>query len=482
MSTPLKGVKLKNGTIGYFEYISYIDQQNLTEDQKAIARDNIGISSLGSGVGKTTTEGGEIFNDYSNNKAGEFAHAEGHKAEAIGYASHAEGGAHYDPASVATAPTQARGDFSHAEGISTEATGEGAHSEGFDTLAEGYYSHAEGMYSKAIGVDSHAEGYMTYAYNDSSHAEGVETNASGYASHAEGIGTHADNEASHAEGEGTRAGPICSHAEGYMTYAAGGSSHAGGFGSNALKDQSFATGFSTIANAVAQFACGKNNIKDNAQEFQFIVGNGAAASDLQRNNAFTVSTTGKATAYTTQSETGADYAEYFEWSDGNLSNEDRVGLAVTLDMDKIRLAQAGDEVLGVVSGTAAVIGDVAEWNWQNKYLKDDFGRTIWIMEEEFATMVNRETGEEYQKSMGFFPHQQINPDFDPNQTYIPRKERKEWDTIGMLGKLFAKDDGTCIPGGWAKVSKDGILTASSEKTNIRVMKRTKENIVWVLLK
>lgn len=454
MSTPLKGVKLKNGDIGYFEYISYADKQGLDDSQKAIARENIGISSLGSGVGKTTTESGEIFNDYNNNKAGEFAHAEGYKTEASGYASHAEGGAHYDPASVATAPTLAIGDFSHAEGVSTEARGEGTHSEGFETKAEGDYSHAEGKYSQATGDPSHAEGYMTYAT---------------------GI-------ASHAEGEETRAGQICSHAEGYKTYAAGGSSHAGGFGSHALKDQSFATGFSTISNAVAQFACGKNNIRDNAQEFQFIVGNGAATSDLQRNNAFTVSTTGKATAYTTQSETGADYAEYFEWSDGNLLSEDRVGLAVTLDMDKIRLAQAEDEVLGIVSGTAAVIGDVAEWNWQNKYLKDDFGRTIWIMEEEFATMINRETGEEYQKSMGFFPHQQINPDFDPNQTYIPRKERKEWDTIGMLGKLFANDDGTCIPGGWAKVSKDGILTTSSEKTNIRVMKRTKENIVWVLLK
>ena len=32
---------------------------------------------------------------------------------------------------------------------------------------------------------------------------------------------------------------------------------------------------------------------------------------------------------------GADYAEYFEWSDGNPTNEDRRGLCVVLDGDKI---------------------------------------------------------------------------------------------------------------------------------------------------
>ena len=32
----------------------------------------------------------------------------------------------------------------------------------------------------------------------------------------------------------------------------------------------------------------------------------------------------------------------------------------------------------------------------------------------------------------------INPNWDPSQIYIPRKERKEWDAIGLLGKLVVR--------------------------------------------
>ena len=34
-----------------------------------------------------------------------------------------------------------------------------------------------------------------------------------------------------------------------------------------------------------------------------------------------------------------------------------------------------------------------------------------------------------------FTHRKLNPDYDPNQSYISRADRPEWDVVGLLGKL-----------------------------------------------
>ena len=76
---------------------------------------------------------------------------------------------------------------------------------------------------------------------------------------------------------------------------------------------------------------------------------------------------------------GADYAEYFEWSDGNTSDEDRVGFTVVLDGNKVRKATSSDNasnILGAVSANPSVVGDTDIGAWKHKYLRDDFGRYI----------------------------------------------------------------------------------------------------------
>ncbi|GGF71172.1 hypothetical protein GCM10011332_26450 [Terasakiella brassicae] len=74
--------------------------------------------------------------------------------------------------------------------------------------------------------------------------------------------------------------------------------------------------------------------------------------------------------------TGADYAEYFEWVDGNPTNEDRRGWAVVLENGKIRKALAAEIPFGVISARPTVVGDNS-WNyWTDKYIKDDFGSYI----------------------------------------------------------------------------------------------------------
>ena len=187
---------------------------------------------------------------------------------------------------------------------------------------------------------------------------------------------------------------------------------------------------------------------------------------------FSVNWSGNVNANGTISGGGSDYAEYFEWLDGNPEGEDRVGLIVALSGDKIVLAQDGDDVLGIVSGTATVLGDNAEYTWSKIHLRDDFGRLIYE-----DVVFENEDGTTYTEK-----HPKMNPAYNPEEDYIARSKRKEWDVVGMLGKLYVRDDGTCGVGGYAKVGADGIATLSQEPTNMYVMKRTAANIVRVLFK
>lgn len=209
-------------------------------------------------------------------------------------------------------------------------------------------------------------------------------------------------------------------------------------------------------------------------DYAFIYGNGT--SNTSRSNAYTLDWQGNGTfAGTVSSSTGADYAEYFEWKDGNPNNEDRVGYIVTLDGDKIVKANYGDDILGICSGTAMVLGDSAEWNWSKRYLTDDFGRIIY---EDYDVDYKEDNGEITKRHI-HAPKQ--NPDYDTTKAYTKRADRPEWQIVGMMGKLYVRDDGSCVVNGYADV-KDGIATKATGKTNMRVMERINDSIVRVLLK
>jgi len=73
---------------------------------------------------------------------------------------------------------------------------------------------------------------------------------------------------------------------------------------------------------------------------------------------------------------GADYAEYFEWADGNPANEDRRGLFVTLNKDKIEIAPNTSDVIGVISGNPSVTGDSADLSWHKTTVRDEYGTPV----------------------------------------------------------------------------------------------------------
>lgn len=159
------------------------------------------------------------------------------------------------------------------------------------------------------------------------------------------------------------------------------------------------------------------------------------------------------------SNVGRDYAEYFEWSDGNPNEEDRVGLLVSLDGNKIALANENTIPFGIVSALPAVCGNTAGRTWHGQIKTDIFGR--WIFDEDGNPLPSDE--------------------FDSTLEYIPRSERPEWSPIGLVGQLVLIDDGTTEVNGFVKAKENGIGTHSETQTRFQVMERLDESHVRVLV-
>lgn len=350
----------------------------------------------------------------------------------------------------------AKGNYSHAEGYGTEAKYEYTHTEGYKTQATSSASHAEGYQTWTFGNGAHAEGY---------NASTLYQRAGGEGAHIEGYNPYSGNSSRYADSPGC-------HVEGYASTLPSGTNNA-----NAIHIE----GSYTIGSGAYQHIQGKYNIHDAENLYADIVGNGTANTDEGRSNAYTLDWNGNATYAGTISSAGADYAEYFEWLDGNPEEEDRVGYIVKLNGNKIEYANDGDDIIGVVSGTMTVLGDNAEWYWNKKYLTDDFGRVIYEEKAEYGERINRETGEPETVIIEIFTNPVINPEYDVDMPYLNRRIRPEWDAVGMMGKLYVRDDGTAQVNGYV-TAKNGIATASTGRTNMRVMERVKDNIIRVLLK
>ena len=155
----------------------------------------------------------------------------------------------------------------------------------------------------------------------------------------------------------------------------------------------------------------------------------------------------------------ADYAEYFEWADGNPDNEDRRGHSVVLTTDgKMRIATSEDDTadfLGIVSVEAAVVGDSAWSHWTGMCERDRFGQKVyedyellcWGPYDEESKSYKTQTTRQAMIDAGreadipedaitvVKQRQKLAADYDPDREYIPRKDRQEWQAIGLMGKL-----------------------------------------------
>ena len=163
----------------------------------------------------------------------------------------------------------------------------------------------------------------------------------------------------------------------------------------------------------------------------------------------------------TLTQNSYDYAEYFEWEDGNPDNEERRGFTVVLtDAGLIRKATSDDdpeEIMGAISGTAAVLGDAAMYDWDGKYEIDEWGTRIlddvvtisWTEEDENGESINHSYKETEVPSGVIVPEDagrkehkeyRLTADYDPEQEYVPRDKRPEWGIVGLLGKVRIRDE------------------------------------------
>ena len=383
------------------------------------------------------------------------------------------------------------------------------------SLFSSYASNATSEGAVTLGCGdllSSSTGSIAMGYNFSDSNGDDRINSSAYGSIAGGCGIkggiQASAEGAIALGYATNHGKIISSAQGAIALgcqstgyqednitASGLGSVAIGPGATAGSTNSIAIGYHVNSGIENQTALGKCNIAQTSADetkYGLIFGNGT---DAARANAFTLDWTGNATfAGTVTSASGADYAEYFEWKDGNKDSEDRVGYIVTLDGNKIVKAKAGDDILGIISGCATVIGDNAEWNWQGRFERDEFGRIIYDQVEQFIDTPdpdwepNPEKPDEevpmIKKSLGYFPVPRENADYDPTKEYSNRSNRPEWDTVGMMGKLYVRDDGTAAINDYVTVSAttDGVATKAEGRTSMRVMERVNDHIIRVCFK
>ena len=260
-----------------------------------------------------------------------------------------------------------------------------------------------------------------------------------------------------------------------------------------------------------------------AATWNFLEAYSANGGDLE----FKLSGAGNGTCDGSWTGGGADYAEYFEWEDGNPDGEDRRGFAVSLVGNKIKKAEPGEQVIGVVSGNPSVVGDAAALKWSEKYLKDDFGTyltepcEVWSWDEqvlvepaqdavpaqyekrlvpvrvrlgesdieELAEMdvlisAGRDAAEAIYKTVKHsyefdkipegvvvpdnkevtvVQRRVLNPAYDPNAKYVPREARKEWDCVGLMGKLRVRK-GQVVGDRWVKMRD---VSASVEEWLVR---------------
>ena len=161
----------------------------------------------------------------------------------------------------------------------------------------------------------------------------------------------------------------------------------------------------------------------------------------------------------TFSTSNADYAEFFEWVDGNPDNEDRRGHSVVLTTDgKIRIATADDdtsEFLGIISVESGIVGDSAWASWTGMHERDRFGQIVyedyellcWGPYDEDNQSYKTQTTRQAMIDAGReadIPEDAITvtksrkkfaADYDPDRKYIARSDRPEWSAVGLMGKL-----------------------------------------------
>lgn len=488
-----------------------------------------GIFCFGEGSNNIITQNASYCHiEGSSNKldgtGNKYSHAEGFENISNGAYSHIEGYGNKINHSIKidSGGTLYMGDISHAEGYKTVVNGFASHSEGYSTHANGNYSHVQGYLCKANGDCSFAGGNNSSANGAASFAFGENLTTSPSVNNQFVIGKNNTNsDALFIIGSGSNSSSKKNSFEVYSDRITINDPISNGFeitNCNTVKlievgqdegeyksiillksnidllklNNIFSIKIgnteysikSIISSSVSATITFNNKILDeyiNTNTNPATIKNGTSVSVVGLKD-YTLDIYGNAIigSPNNKSETNSrlfvygeifanktsinhnsDFAEYFEWDDKNINNEKRYGYFVSLtEKGTIKIANSTDDILGVCSATASVIGNDAAFEWQGKYLKNEVGET------------------DYDEN-GLA---KINPEYDASKKYIPRSQRPEWTTIGLLGQVYLYDDGTCIPGKYCKPTDNGKGTFSDDKSDYKVIKRINDHTIKILIK
>ena len=280
----------------------------------------------------------------------------------------------------------------------------------------------------------------------------------------------------------------CAISIGYNTYSSASNAISIGRSCSSVSEGAIAIGTNNYNRSVGSVMCGigakstneRLTTLDNTIGDVLVIGNGRYTESLlgyitdididdMYSNAFRVNNSSGAFVNGAYNTSGADYAEFVkEWYDGNPNNEDRVGYMVTIKNGKLYKANEGDYIIGITSGNPGVVGNSDEcYYW--KYEKDKFNRII-IEDKKIKVPMTDKDGNaildmDNRPIMTTITARQkkLNPNYDPDQSYIERAKRPEWDYVGMRGIVPCRDDGTCEEGGFCKCGIDGMATKADTR-------------------
>lgn len=237
----------------------------------------------------------------------------------------------------------------------------------------------------------------------------------------------------------------------------------GGYGNNVTGSQCVTAGHDNSVGGINSIVAGSDHDISNTSDAVvcgdgatcrgeavfYVAGNGTNTATIDRLGYVTAS------AYNTN---GADYAEYFEWADGNPNGEDRRGMLVQLASDKIKYAH-GDDIDGIVSVNPSVCGNDFELYWHGKYAADRFGA---VLRDEDGKAI-------------------ISAEYDESREYIPRSQRKEWSPIGLCGQMIVRDNGKCQEKDYVS-ARYGIGVPTTRNTRIKCLKRISDDLILCLIR
>lgn len=162
--------------------------------------------------------------------------------------------------------------------------------------------------------------------------------------------------------------------------------------------------------------------------YHIVGGYGASGNASTSNIKFDLSTySGNLTLAGKLTQNSADIAELYESQSGQAIP---LGTIVTLDGGKIRKAQPNEPILGVISGTAALVANDKTYHHKDRFLVDEYGVTV-----------TEHKQVEYKDDEGNLHYEWRdvpveNPDYDPTLPYVARSERPEWNAVGLIGQIY----------------------------------------------